>query len=116
MHRYDEEETEKGQRASRGERREERGGGGGRRQGGEDGGYTLHFLLHLQTILDYVHGREDLNHSLFVFGRSLGGAVSIPLVAANEEKVKVFSCSVFCICPFSYLLSSLARSLSLSSP
>ncbi|KAK0261688.1 bem46 protein, variant [Friedmanniomyces endolithicus] len=38
-----------------------------------------------QTALDYVRSREDLKHNkIVVYGQSLGGAVSIDLVAKNK--------------------------------
>lgn len=42
-----------------------------------------------QTMLNYLLERNDINHrKLFVFGRSLGGAVAIDLAARNPESVK----------------------------
>lgn len=40
-----------------------------------------------QTALDYLRNRaETRDHSIVVYGQSLGGAVSIKLVAKNQEK------------------------------
>lgn len=39
-----------------------------------------------QTTLEYLHNRSDIAHNkIFVFGRSLGGAVAIDLAARNPE-------------------------------
>lgn len=40
-----------------------------------------------QTALDYLHSRSDIAHSkIFIFGRSLGGAVAIDLAARNPNQ------------------------------
>ena len=45
--------------------------------------------LDAQAALEYLLNRADINHSkLFVFGRSLGGAVAIDLAARNPDLVK----------------------------
>jgi fermentation-respiration switch protein FrsA (DUF1100 family) len=45
--------------------------------------------LDAQTALEYLLNRTDINHSkLFVFGRSLGGAVAIDLAARNPDPLK----------------------------
>jgi len=44
--------------------------------------------LDAQTALQYLLDRSDINHSkIFVFGRSLGGAVAIDLAARNAELI-----------------------------
>jgi len=41
-----------------------------------------------QSALDYLIGRDDINSKkIIVFGRSLGGAVGIQLIAKNEDKI-----------------------------
>lgn len=44
--------------------------------------------LDAQTALEYLRNRTDINHSkIFVFGRSLGGAVAVDLAARNSDLV-----------------------------
>lgn len=45
--------------------------------------------LDSQTALEYLLNRSDINNDkIFVFGRSLGGAVAIDLAARNTETIK----------------------------
>ncbi len=63
-----------------------------------DGGWTLagwcadksHGApLVVQAALDHVLQRTDVDAShVFIFGRSLGGAVAIHLAAENQDKVR----------------------------
>ncbi|KAI9843195.1 MAG: hypothetical protein M1837_006557 [Sclerophora amabilis] len=47
-------------------------------------------LIDAQTALDYIKDRPDLkNTKLVVFGQSLGGALSIQLVAKNQDKQNI---------------------------
>ena len=42
-----------------------------------------------QAALDYLHSRKDVNHSqIFVFGRSLGGAVALWLAHRNPGTIR----------------------------
>ena len=46
-------------------------------------------MLDAQTGLDYIRNRADIRDSMIViYGQSLGGAVSIQLVAKNQDKGK----------------------------
>ena len=41
-----------------------------------------------QTALEYLHNRSDIDHrKIFVFGRSLGGAVAVDLAARNPDRL-----------------------------
>jgi len=46
-------------------------------------------MVDAQAVLDWVRTRTDINlHSLYVFGRSLGGAVALSLCYSNQEYLK----------------------------
>ncbi|KAI9752927.1 MAG: hypothetical protein M4579_005413 [Chaenotheca gracillima] len=47
-------------------------------------------LIDAQTALDYIKQRPDLRHTkVVIYGQSLGGALSVQLVAKNQEKGKI---------------------------